>query len=110
MPRFTKPKAVGAGLVLSGRSSPLKQGGNPVAYAQRVGDDCQGWIDSSNGREKTGVGNIEVIDFMSLAIDVEDRLTWIGSETQRTRLVSGSADWNVFTEVQGAVDEMRVKV
>jgi hypothetical protein len=49
---------------------------------QRVGDNREGRIDGSDGRKEARIRHVQIINPMSLAVEIEDRLFWIGSEPQ----------------------------
>jgi hypothetical protein len=43
------------------------------AYAQRVGDDCERWIDRRRRREVAAVDDVKVVDLVGAAVDIERR-------------------------------------
>jgi hypothetical protein len=61
-----------------------------VAYTERVGDDRQRRVDSAAGREERTVDNIKVVEVMSPAIYVQNRLLWIGAEAAGSVLMPHS--------------------
>src|SRR3954466_11238954 len=52
---------------------------DPVADAKRVGDDRECRVHGADRREEARVDDVEVVDFVRLAVDVEDRRRRIGS-------------------------------
>src|SRR6185312_17046417 len=90
--------------------SASEAGGDRVGDAQRVGDDGQRRIDGTDRREKAGVGDIEIVDAMRLAVDVEHRGRRIAAEAQRAGLVRSAADRHVLAEIKRALEEMRMDV
>ena len=61
-----------------------------VAYAERIGDDRQRRVDRAAGREERTVDDIEVVDIMSPAIGVQNRLLRIGAEAAGSVLMPHS--------------------
>ena len=59
-----------------------------VGDADGVGDDGEGGVDCVAKREEAGVDNIEIIEVMDFAIDVEDGCLRAGTEATGTVLVA----------------------
>src|SRR5271170_3506614 len=70
-----------------------------VGDADGVGDDGQAWIDGATAGEETGVDDVEVVEVVGLAVDVEDRLGGVSAEAEGAVLVADSVEGDAFFEV-----------
>src|SRR5581483_2493058 len=90
----------------SGRSAPrsrrcsLQSLRNPIGDAQGVGDDGQRRVDRADRRKEAGIGEIEVVELVRLAVEVEHRVSRIDAEARGAGLVRGPADGNVLAEIE----------
>src|SRR5665213_1449253 len=82
---------------------------DPVGDAQRVGDDGQGRVHRSDRGKEARVGEIDIIAFVRLAVQVQDRRGRVASEACGPRLVRRAADGNVLSEVEAPLQEYRVR-
>ena len=79
-----------------------------IGNTQRIGDDGQCRVDRTYRREKTGVGNVQVIEFLGLAVEVDNGRRRIGTEAGGSRLVCSSADRDILAEVKAAFEQHRM--
>src|SRR5258708_601150 len=83
-------------LLLRARSTdPLEQ---VVADAERIGDDRQRRVHGADRREEARVDDVEVVEFVGLAIHVEYRRRRVGAEADRAGLMRGGGDVHCFVE------------
>src|SRR5690242_18703956 len=101
----TKPRAHSARPTpppLSWSSQALR---DPVRDPQGVGDDGQRRIDRAYRGKEARIGDVQVVDLVSFAVQVEHRGPGVGAEARRARLVRGAADGNVLAEIQRAMEK-----
>jgi 4-hydroxy-2-oxoheptanedioate aldolase len=87
-----------------------------VADAQRVGNDGQGRVDRRARRKKTGVDDIQIVDLVRAAIEVERRRCRVAAEADRAVLMSCASDrfdtqhspWEI-KQLQPSIQAMRGK-
>jgi hypothetical protein len=70
-----------------------------VANPERVGDDRQSRVHRGARREKAAVDNVEVVDLVRPAIDVERRRPGVMPEADRAVLVAGAGDRQALAEI-----------
>ena len=70
-----------------------------VCDPNSIGDDGERWVNRAAGREEAGVDNIEIIEIVGLAVDVEDGLFRVGAEAAGTVLVAYAFEGNTLFEV-----------
>jgi LuxR family transcriptional regulator, maltose regulon positive regulatory protein len=77
-----------------------------VAHAERVRHRREGWIHRPDRREDARVDDVQVVELVRLAVDVEHRRLGIGTEPAGPRLVRAARDRDVVLHVREAVDEV----
>jgi hypothetical protein len=75
-----------------------------VADAQRVGHRGERRVHRAGGREAARVDDVEVVDVVCLAGDVEDRRARIGPEAHRAALVRDARERDALVEDRPARD------
>src|SRR5213078_3720580 len=73
-----------------------------LAHAQGVGDDRQRRVHRADGYEEARVEDVEVVELVGLAVDVEHRRLGIAPEPGRPRLMRGRGDGHALVEVHVA--------
>ena len=71
-----------------------------VSDADGIGDDGEGWIDGAAGGEEAGVDDVEVVEIVGFAVEVEDGLCGVGAETACAILVTDAFERYAFFEVR----------
>ena len=66
-----------------------------VGDADGVGDDGEGWVDCAAVGEEAGVDNVEIVEVVDLAVDVEDGLFGVGAESAGAVLMAELAGFGV---------------
>src|SRR6516162_1105928 len=79
-----------------------------IGHADGVGDDRQGRIDRGAGAEEAAVDDVEIVDLVAAAIDVERRAFWVVSETHGAVLMSSAGDGEAFAKIGLAGHQMRL--
>src|SRR5215475_337198 len=101
------PRAHGTGLTAStftrATSSTRETFSEVRPDAQRVRDDRQGRVHRADRREEARVDQVQVVEFVGLAVDVEHRRLRIGAEAGGSGLVGGRRDVHRFVKVQLAL-------
>jgi len=69
-----------------------------VAHAQCIGDDGQGRIHRTAGREETAIDDIQIVHIMSLAVGIQSRGLRIVTEANRAILMGNAAERNAFVD------------
>src|SRR6185312_6376597 len=72
--------------------------GNPIRDPQRIGNDGERRVHRADRRKEARIGDVQVVELMRLAIDVEHRRLRIRTEPRRAGLVRGTADRDVLAE------------
>ena len=80
------------------KSAVLKQ---VVGDADGVGDDGVGWVDCSARGEQAGVDDIEIVEVMGLAVDVEDGGLRVGAEATGPDTFEGDTFFELGVEGDG---------
>ena len=70
-----------------------------VGDADGVGDDGEGGIDGAGGDEEAGVDDVEVVELVGFAMDVEDRGCRIVAEADGSVLVAYAFEGDALFEV-----------
>ena len=86
-------------------ASLLESRPNDIRHAQRVGDEGERRIDRADRRKKTRVRDIQVVDIVRTAIQVEYRSPRVGSKSRRSGLMCRAADRNVLAEIKTALHQ-----
>lgn len=73
-----------------------------VADPQRVGDGRQGRVDRADAREEARVDDVEIVQVVGLAVDVQRGGSRVGSETDGARLMRRRADRHALVQVDAA--------
>src|SRR5713101_9756462 len=81
-----------------------------IAYAQRIGYDGERRVHSADRDEKTAIDDIEVIEVVSLAIEVERRCLGVAAEADGPGLMRRAADRDVLAQIKRARQQMRMEV
>src|SRR6266545_1580218 len=84
----------------SGLPHPLEQ---VRSDAQRVCDDGQRRVHGADGHEEARVDDVEVVELVGLAVEVEHRRLRVAPELGGARLVGGSRDGHALVEVHVAM-------
>src|SRR5215472_2758936 len=71
-----------------------------------VGDGGQSWIDRPDAREEAGVGDVQIVDFVRLAVHVENGCRRVRPESARACLVSAGRERDVHAHVEVLVQHM----
>src|SRR5215216_234757 len=79
-----------------------------VADAEGVGHRGQRRVHRADAREEAGVDDVEAVELVRAAVDVEHRAGRVGAEAARTWLVGAAGDGNVVLNIGMARDEMVV--
>jgi len=58
----------------------------PIGDSQRVGNDSQRRIDRLDRGKETRVGNVEVVELVRLAVEIEHRARRIGASMSVSRI------------------------
>ena len=77
-----------------------------VTDAERVGHGRQGRVDRPDAGEDARVRDIQIVELMGLAVDIEDRRGRVGAKTDGSRLVRYACDTDFVLEIRRARDEM----
>jgi hypothetical protein len=78
---------------------------DPVGHTQGVGNDRQGRIHCADGGKKACVGDIEVIELMRFAVQIEDGTRAVRPKARRAGLMRRAADGNILAEIEVTVQE-----
>jgi hypothetical protein len=78
-----------------------------VADPQRIGDDRQGRVDSGARHEKAAVDDVEVVDLVRAAVDVECRALRVAAEADRAILVARAGNRQALSEIGILRQQMR---
>ena len=70
-----------------------------VGYADGVGDDGEGWVYGAGGGEEAGVDDVEVVELVGLAVDVEDRRGGVVAEAEGAVLMADAFERDALFEV-----------
>ena len=70
-----------------------------VGDADGVGDDGEAGIDRAAGWEEAGVDDVEVVEVVGFAVEVEDGLFGVGAEAAGAVLVADAFEGDAFFEV-----------
>ena len=81
-----------------------------VADAEGIGHDRQGRVHGSARREEAAVDDVQIVDFVRLAVDVERGRLRIAAESDGAVLVRHARQRNSVSNKQVAGHEMRVTV
>jgi hypothetical protein len=76
-----------------------------VGNSNRIGDDRQRRIHRPARGEEGAVDDVEVVEGMSAAIEVENGSGWIGPETAGAILVTDTFDVDVFFEIGVPIED-----
>ena len=79
-----------------------------VADAQRVGNDGQGRVDRRARRKEAAVDDIQIVDLVRAAIDVERRRCRVAAEADRAVLMSGAGNRDPFAEIGVLQEQVRL--
>src|SRR5215472_15420354 len=74
--------------------------GEVVGYAQGVGDGGEGGVHRADAGEEAGVHDVEVVQFVGLAVDVQDRGGRVGAEPAGARLMRAPRDRDAHVHVE----------
>src|SRR3954447_13236467 len=72
--------------------------GKVIADAQRVGDRRQPRVDGARGREEAGIDDVQVVEVVRLAVEVERRALGIGAESHRPAVMGDAGEWDLLAE------------
>ena len=75
---------------------PLQQ---VIGHTDRIGDRGEGRVHRSDADEEARVHDIQIVELMSLAVDIQYRGLRIGSEPARPGLVGTAGDRNVCLHI-----------
>jgi hypothetical protein len=75
---------------------------NAIAHPQRVGHDRQGWIYGGDRDKEAGIDDIEIVEIVRLAVEIESRRLGIQPETSRSRLMGRAGDGNLLVKIERA--------
>lgn len=70
-----------------------------VPNPQGIGDDGQGGVDCRAGDEEPSVDDIQIVEVVGLAVEVEHRGLGICSKAHGAILVADAADGDLFPEI-----------
>src|SRR6185437_13623810 len=76
-----------------------------VGDAKRVGDDGQGRVHRADGRKKARIRQIEVVELVRLAVEIEHGGLGVGSETRGAGLMGGAAERDILSQIERALEE-----
>ena len=77
-----------------------------VAHPQRIGDGGERGIHRADADEEAGVDDIEIVEFVRLAVAVEHRGGGIVAEPAGAGLMRAAGQRNVVVHVEIAADQM----
>src|SRR6516225_7580078 len=79
-----------------------------IADPERVGDDRQGRVYRRARREKAGVHDIEIVDLVGPAIDVESRAVRVAAKADCAVLMAGPGNRQTLSEIGVLRQQMRL--
>src|SRR5262249_28453650 len=71
-----------------------------LADAKRICRNSQAWIDRGATHNEASIDHIEVVQFVGLTVDIEDRCLWIMTKSQRAALMCRASDRNLLGKYQ----------
>ncbi len=77
-----------------------------IADAQRVGDGGERGVHGADADEEAGVDDIEIVEFMRLAVAVEDGRAWVGAEATGAGLMGAARQGDVVVHIEVARHQM----
>ena len=70
-----------------------------IAHTYCVGDDRKGWIYRAAGNEKAAVDDIEIVEIMGTAVQVEHGGFWILAKFAGANLMTKAVHWHLRCEI-----------
>src|SRR6185312_4062826 len=71
-----------------------------VGDPQGIGDDGERGVHGTDRGKETGVGKIEIVELVRLAVEIEHGCGWIGPEACGTGLVCRASERDILAEIQ----------
>ncbi len=81
-----------------------------IADAQRIGNGRQRRIHRADAGKETRVHDVEIVEFVRLAVHVQHRIVRVGAEPAGAGLMRDTGDGNFFPEIKIIGNEVRMQV
>ena len=80
--------------------------GDMLTHANRIRHGGKRWVHRTDADEEAGVDHIQIVEFMSFAVDIENRACRVLAEAAGARLVSHAGDGDFRFEIGIAWNQM----